>query len=113
MPNKTQHPFKDAMVGIVVRNHLAAKLVSDHGFSRAEARAAVHELSDDVIEQAATKTFASAIPQAGGGIWDFIQSLLASPLFAQLITLLLSLFAAPAPAAGTPPAPVDAAPPPA
>ncbi len=92
---KATHPFRDAMVLLTIRNHLANKMVSDLGYTRAEARAAAHELSDDVIEQAAVQAFGADTPKlgAGGGILDFLTKLLAAaPQLAALLTLLLSLF---------------------
>lgn len=91
-------PFRDAMFLFVVRTRLANRLVSEQGYSRAEARDAASHLTDAFIEEAATSVSATseAVPTVGaGGFLVFLLAFIQSPLFSQLIEILLGLFAAP------------------
>ena len=102
MANKTakrQTPFRDALFVLTTRNHLISGLMSQHGFSRAEARQSVHELPDGTISDAA-ETVAADHPEANpivgaGPILTFIMQFVQSPAFAQLLAILMGLLVAP------------------
>jgi len=97
--------FRNDTFLLAVRTHLVTRLVRDHGFERPEAREIVGHLNDAIIEEGAHQV-APDSPKAlpPGGILAFILQFLQSPAFAQLLALLLSLFASPP----APPAPPSA-----
>lgn len=90
---------------MAVRTHLVAKLMNEHGYTRADARDVVGALEDSVIEEGALQVAPPDTPKAvgAGGLLAFILAFIQSPAFAQLLALLISLFVTPTPAP-TPPA---------
>jgi hypothetical protein len=103
------HPFRHAMFQLMTRNHFAALLAQQNGYSRSEAFDVARSLTDDIIEQTAEHVVveaaktggAGAVPKMGaGGILAFLMAFLQSPLFSQLLQTLLSLFGGTAPGSG-------------
>ncbi len=84
--------FHHPIFAHMVRVRLADRLVSELGYDRPSALAAVAGLDDAAIQESAAHLHA-AEPKAGaGGIIAAILAFLTSPAFGQLIALLLSLF---------------------